>query len=232
MNGAGDMYIADNQANTGNKIFKVRPAANAAPPPPPPPGLPAPTVGQNVNVAVQSGTVFVKLPAGAHLRTGAGTAAASGFIKLTAPAQIPVGSLVDTTRGTLAMTASAGTAGGLANGNFNGGQFKVVQKKATSAITELQLSQPLSCGGKGGGKKLRSAKTRSRHLFSSVHGRFRSRGRYSSATVRGTKWLTKDTCSATITRVVRGTVAVRDFAKHKTVAVHAGHSYSARAGGR
>jgi hypothetical protein len=32
-----------------------------------------------------------------------------------------------------------------------------------------------------------------------------------------------------VTRVVRGVVTVRDFVKHKTVRVRAGHSYTARA---
>jgi hypothetical protein len=62
-----------------------------------------------------------------------------------------------------------------------------------------------------------------------VHGRFRTRGRYSASTVRGTGWDTSDRCDGTLTVVHRGTVLVSDFARRVTVAVHAGHRYLARA---
>ncbi|HKP21112.1 MAG TPA: hypothetical protein VJT68_06320, partial [Thermoleophilaceae bacterium] len=63
-------------------------------------------------------------------------------------------------------------------------------------------------------------------------GRFRTFGRHSQATVRGTKWLTKDTCAGTLTVVRKGAVMVRDFARHRNVLVRAGHRYFARARGR
>ena len=56
-------------------------------------------------------------------------------------------------------------------------------------------------------------KRRSRHLWGSGHGSFRTRGRYASATVRGTVWLQKDTCSGTLTVVRRGVVTVKDFVR-------------------
>ena len=56
-------------------------------------------------------------------------------------------------------------------------------------------------------------------------GKFRTTGKYSSATVRGTIWLTQDECDGTLTKVTRGVVAVRDFKRKKTVTVKAGHSY-------
>ena len=46
--------------------------------------------------------------------------------------------------------------------------------------------------------------------------------------MRGTKWLVEDRCTSTLTRVVRGKVAVRDFVKRKTVLVKAGKKYVAR----
>jgi hypothetical protein len=52
---------------------------------------------------------------------------------------------------------------------------------------------------------------------------------FSSATVRGTIWLVQDQCNGTLTKVKRGTVAVRDLKRKKTVSVKAGHSYLARA---
>jgi ferric-dicitrate binding protein FerR (iron transport regulator) len=43
----------------------------------------------------------------------------------------------------------------------------------------------------------------------------------------GTKWLVEDRCGSTLTRVARGRVKVRDFAKKKTVVVKAGKKYVA-----
>jgi hypothetical protein len=66
-------------------------------------------------------------------------------------------------------------------------------------------------------------------LWGNGKGRFRTSGKYSSATVRGTFWLTEDRCDGTLTTVKRGIVDVRDFVRKKTLAVKAGHSYLARA---
>ena len=66
-------------------------------------------------------------------------------------------------------------------------------------------------------------------LWGNGKGKFRTNGKYSSATVRGTIWLTQDRCDGTLTTVKRGTVSVRDFKRRKTVSVKAGHSYLARA---
>jgi hypothetical protein len=61
------------------------------------------------------------------------------------------------------------------------------------------------------------------------NGKFRSKGRYSAGTVRGTIWDTIDTCAGTITKVSRGSVNVYDYGTRQTVTVHAGHSYLAKA---
>ena len=42
--------------------------------------------------------------------------------------------------------------------------------------------------------------------------------RHSQATVRGTRWLTEDTCAGTLTFVTRGAVVVRDFARRRNIA--------------
>jgi hypothetical protein len=67
-----------------------------------------------------------------------------------------------------------------------------------------------------------------RSLWASGKGTYRTRGRYSSATVIGTYWLTQDTCAGTRTVVRRGVVQVHDFTTNTIVRVHAGHSYLAR----
>ena len=86
-----------------------------------------------------------------------------------------------------------------------------------------------SCGRvpRGGSPKVRAAAKR-RTLFSNVHGRFRSRGRNSTATVRGTKWRMTDTCKGTLTVVQRGSVRVFDLRKRRTVTLTQGHRYLAR----
>jgi hypothetical protein len=59
-------------------------------------------------------------------------------------------------------------------------------------------------------------------------GRFRTYGRHSHATVRGTRWFTADRCDGTFTSVASGAVAVRDRVRDRTVLVPAGRSYLAR----
>ena len=85
----------------------------------------------------------------------------------------------------------------------------------------------LSCPKRG--KASAAAKKKKRRLWGDGKGKFRTQGSYSSATVRGTKWLVEDSCTTTLTRVVRGSVSVRDFVKKKNVIVRAGKKYVARA---
>ena len=65
-------------------------------------------------------------------------------------------------------------------------------------------------------------------LHASAHGKFRTSGRYSAATVRGTIWTVADRCDGTLTHDVTDSVAVKDFVHHKTIILHAGQSYLAR----
>src|SRR4029079_12448736 len=71
-------------------------------------------------------------------------------------------------------------------------------------------------------------KPKSRKLWGSGSGSFRTRGQYSAATVRGTEWLVQDSCAGTLTRVRKGVVAVRDNVKRKTIVLRAGKKYLAR----
>ncbi|HEX6391259.1 MAG TPA: hypothetical protein VFZ89_17485, partial [Solirubrobacteraceae bacterium] len=59
-------------------------------------------------------------------------------------------------------------------------------------------------------------------------GRFRTHGRNSVATVRGTRWVTTDTCKGTRTTVTEGSVSVRDLGTERTVVVRKGKTYLAR----
>jgi hypothetical protein len=69
-----------------------------------------------------------------------------------------------------------------------------------------------------------------RHLWGAGSGKFRTKGRFASATLRGTTWLTDDRCDGTLVRVTQGAVSVRDIPRRKTVLVRAPAKYLARAG--
>jgi hypothetical protein len=88
---------------------------------------------------------------------------------------------------------------------------------------------PLKSARSAGVDKKKGPKSVLGKLWGNGKGKFRTDGKYSSATVRGTIWLVQDRCDGTLTTVKRGTVAVRDLKRNKTVAVKAGHSYLARA---
>ena len=66
-----------------------------------------------------------------------------------------------------------------------------------------------------------------RRLFGNGKGSFRTRGRYSAGTLRGTFWVTVDRCDGTLTHVYRGVVSVHDLVLNRNVKVRAGHSYLA-----
>jgi hypothetical protein len=196
--------------------------------------LPTPEVGKTANADVVSGVVKIKLPRGAKYKDyGLSPAGANGFSTLKDARQIPMGSLLDTSRGHVRMETAVGTAspGQTQSGEFWSGQFQISQIGGRSRpITQLTMTGPLSCPKGSGRKQLTSAakKRRSRGVWGNGKGRFRTRGRYASATVRGTNWYSKDTCTTTETRVRTGVVTVRDMVKKKNVTVRAGQKYVAR----
>ena len=102
------------------------------------------------------------------------------------------------------------------------GRFKVTQP---GSITQFALNEPLaSCRG----ARAAAAKPKTRRLWGDGKGKFRTRGSYAAATVRGTKWLVQDSCAGTLVRVTQGSVVVRDFRRKKNVVVRAGKRYTAR----
>jgi ferric-dicitrate binding protein FerR (iron transport regulator) len=74
-----------------------------------------------------------------------------------------------------------------------------------------------------------TAAARRRSLFGNARGRFRTRGRNSTATVRGTRWRMTDRCKGTLTTVQEGSVVVRDLRLRKNRVVKAGQRYLAKA---
>jgi hypothetical protein len=213
----------------------------APPPPPPPPPVP----GKSVVVRVVSGQVFIKLPGSGRARA---TGPAKGFVPFTGAANIPVGSQLDTKKGRVALTSAADTAGvKTQTSDFYQGIFQVKQavpkktpKKPAALTTDLvmkgQIARSQCAPLKGARAAAVSAKKKKKgpkavlgKLWGNGKGKFRTNGKYSSATVRGTIWLVEDRCEGTLTKVTRGTVRVRDLRRKKTVTVKAGHSYLARA---
>jgi hypothetical protein len=177
-----------------------------------------PELGRSVGVAEQAGSVLVRLP---------GSTRAVG---LTDAASVPVGSIVDTRKGTVTLSSALPGAASQ-TGTFHGGLFEVRQPASGRGMTELVLRGPLpTCTAGGARAAAASAKHPPRVLWGrDDHGRFRTRGSNSVATVRGTSWYVADRCDGTLTRVTRGSVSVRDLHRQRTVIVNAGTSYLARA---
>ena len=106
--------------------------------------------------------------------------------------------------------------------------------QARSGLTTLPLkgSSFRACARRTGRRASAALSRRAiRRMRANASGRFRTSGRYSAATVRGTIWETIDRCDGTLTKVKRGTVVVRDFRKRRNITVRAGKSYLARAPG-
>jgi Ca2+-binding RTX toxin-like protein len=146
---------------------------------------------------------------------------------------LPPGVKLDATSGAVRLTAA--TVGGRAqSGDFSKGAFLVKQKRSARGLTELALvgGDLTKCSDARGKPQGTAARTVLRRLFGRAHGRFRTRGRYSTATVRGTTWTVTDRCDGTLTTVQKGTVLVRDRVKHRTVRLKAGQRYLARRGSR
>jgi hypothetical protein len=207
-----------------------------------------PVFAASFNVEAVSGDIFVSVPAPptasrARIARAQASQAPPGyqspingrvFVPLEEVRQLPVGSFVDTRYGTVRLESARNRKGRTQAGRFTSGVFQVLQsRRRAKGITDLQLK-----GGAFRGCRARSGDSSAvaaglsrraiRRLRSSARGRFRTGGRNSSATVRGTIWEVVDRCDGTLTKVRRGKVAVRDFRLKRTVLVRAGRSYLAR----
>ena len=183
----------------------------------------APAVGRRVNAGEVAGTVRVRLPG------------QSADVDLTDVASLPVGTVIDAREGTVELTSAADADNTPQTARFRGGRFTVAQRSGEQPVTELRLRGgrfagcPRPRAHRSGAVVASASRARKvRSLWGSGHGHFRTRGRHSAATVRGTSWKVTDTCAGTRTDVYRGLVAVRDFKRSKTVMVPKGHHYVAR----
>jgi hypothetical protein len=193
-------------------------------------GQSPPVPGKSVAVGLESGKVFI-------------TSSSGRRTQLTGGATIPVGSRIDTRRGRVELTSAAtGSGTKTQTAQFYDGTFKIRQSvpkgnRAAALTTDITLagaSRSQCASARGVSAAAVSKKKKGAHavlgkLWGNGKGKFRTNGKYSSATVRGTIWLTSERCDGTLTTVKRGTVRVRDLRRHRTITVKAGHSYLARA---
>jgi hypothetical protein len=182
---------------------------------------------ERVGAAPTNGTVKVKVPG------------SNEFADLIAGQPLPVGSVVDATDGLVEITAEAALNGTEQNAVVTGGVFQIAQD-ATSGITDLKLQggdfsacEADDDDGDGAPTARASSRRRkkggvARGIWAAGTGRFRTSGRHSAATVRGTRWATVDRCHSTTVKVFEGVVDVKDFNTGRTIAVRAGERHVAR----
>ena len=190
-------------------------------------GPPPPVLGETANVREVKGKVFVGIPAAGARAAQKGV----DFVPIEEARDIPIGAFLDTRKGTVALSTARNRAGKVQSGRFSAGLFQVLQSRQRKAkgLTELKMKGSTaafrSCGKNASASAL--SRRAIRRLRAKARGRYRTRGRHSAATVRGTTWTVEDRCDGTLTTVKRGSVAVRDFRLKKTITVKAGKSYLA-----
>ena len=196
-------------------------------------------VARSVRLRVVSGRVFILYPRGKGPTPFAQAARIHkgperGFVPLKGASTVPIGSTVDAEEGTVTLTSAADLKGRTQRAQFYSGIFSVRQERSSKPVTDVVLrtaSYSSNCGPvpRSAGASAARSKKRLARLWGSGKGRFRTRGRFSAATVRGTTWLTEDRCDGTLTRVTKGRVAVFDRGLRKRVIATPGRSYLARA---
>jgi hypothetical protein len=197
------------------RVAAIGPGApgTPAPPPGPPPAqppVPTPTPEFHKSVVIRpiSGTVRIRL------------AGSNRFIELKSIDDVPLGATIDVKKGRLALSSVPSRTGAVQTTQLYGGWFRVTQP---GSITQFALNEALASCGRA---RASAKKPKSRKLWGDGKGKFRTKGQYSAATVRGTKWLVQDSCAGTLTRVTQGSVLVR--AGRRSIVVRAGKRYLAR----
>jgi len=180
----------------------------------------SPTFSVNVELAPVSGKVLVEQPG-------------TRFVALTAAKLVALGTVIDTRAGVVRLAAAYPTPGHGAVGEFQEGIFRVEQERTSAGLVDLRIQNASSAAICGGPPRANvTARLSARQLgllLGSGTGRFRTDGRFSAATVRGTKWGVRNRCDGTLTIVRQGVVAVTDFVTHKTIVLHTGQRFLAKA---
>ena len=156
----------------------------------------------------------------------------SEFHPIDGAEKLPVDSTFDTREGTVKLkTALAG--GDTQTGTFRGGLFKVRQSRSGNGMTNIALrgGSFAACGSGPASRARATFRRRSpvRKLWAKDRGgKFKTSGKGSVATVRGTSWYTADRCDGTLTKVKHGAVLVREKGTGRSRLLHKGQSFLAR----
>jgi Ca2+-binding RTX toxin-like protein len=143
------------------------------------------------------------------------------FIPLLDPLTLPFGSTVDAADGAVRLV-TARSERGLQSGRFDGGAFRVRQRR--SGFTGLRL-----LGGDFGG--CAGSEETVRALSGRGRGRFRTWGLHSVTTTAGrSSWVVEDRCDGSLTRAGRGGAVVLhlELETTRTVVLAPGEEYLAR----
>ena len=203
---ARDLHRAGRPTPTPTPAATVQPTPTATPTPTPTPATPTPTFHQTVVVKPVSGTVLVKLKG------------SNKFVPLTAGQAVPLGSQIDVTKGKITLTSIPKAGGKPETATFYAGIFTVTQRGVDHRADAVRPARPVQGKGKASAA---AKKPKTRKLWGDGKGQFRTRGQYSAATIRGTKWLVQDSCAGTLTKVASGVVSVRDTVRGKTILLRA-----------
>jgi len=185
-----------------------------------------PVLASSSDLTPVAGTVTIKLPNG------------STFTSLSSTANIPLGSTIDAQSGTVSLTVALPD-GGSQTGQFYDGEFVLTQSKDGTVDETLAGSSFASCPRPPKGKhhkakrhSARDAKAKKkpttvvRQLWGNAHGKYTSNGRYGSASVSGTVWVTEDLCDGTLIKAIKDNVIVVAFAhRHKKHDILQGQSF-------
>lgn len=206
------------------------------------PPVSEPELGASVVVRPIIGTVLVTPPRAGGSRTTMQPVPAGPAVPLDGERNVPVGTVVDTRLGTVGLTIATDHNGTTNSGQFHDGTFQVFQATSPGSFATLALRGGKAFGACPVGERGRVA-VFARHrrrrgggsvrsVWGTATGAFRTQARFASATIRGTEWLTQDSCAGTLVRVKHGEVAVRDLRSGRLVIVRAGQQYLVRAARR
>jgi hypothetical protein len=161
--------------------------------------------------------------------------------KLNNGGNVLVNTVVDTRGGRVEVTAATGNFAATTPDNsvvFYDGLIRLKQKGARNAPANARLVGKLRCpkgtaarakAGKSSGPVATTSRKRRRRVWGNGSGNYSTSGSGGTGSVRGTTWLTRDTCRGTFFKVTEGLgILVRDFDLGQRIQLGPGQTYFAR----
>jgi hypothetical protein len=172
--------------------------------------LKPPVLRQSADLSPVSGSVMVRL------------AGSATFVPLSTATNVPTGSTINADEGTISLTTTLPN-GSTQTGQFYDGEFVLTQSANGTVILTLAGGSFTGCPAPAKDKSANALSasvhkkptTVIRQLWGNAHGDYTTKGRYGSAAVSGTVWLTQDRCDGTFVRVTRDNVIVVAYAHPK-----------------